>query len=388
MTAAQKDDLLKDAIAEATGKSASTLKRKDVQKYRKEAAVDKLSSTFSECAGAGVADCMADAKAALKKSLGRSEDVTSTELNRYRHKAAMAKVAALKSACADTNTADDACKTELKAKIKELTGKDVDETGLQKIVRKGAEGAAREFMSSCGGAAREAYEASSKNDAAKTTLRTALKACRTGDVKEGLKEALGDKDGSAITEEDIIEFTKQGIGSHAATVMEACMEAAAGVEAEVAKCESVDVLKETLIEASGDPLVKPAAAVELRRQLAADAFTEAQEAANDAATSLSGSDDAAKVKAAQSEAKAVFKAQTGKDLDAVDATEIKQDAVASSIADAARACIDAGDDCAGGDVVIDKVAATANGDMPAVKDATAATDAGATKESSKDDKKK
>ena len=141
------------------------------------------------------------------------------------------------------------------------------------------------------------YEASSKDDAAKTTLRTALKACRTGDVKEGLKEALGDKDDSDITEEDIIEFTKGGIGSHAATVMDACVEAAAGDKAELANCASVSTLKETLIEASGNPLVEADEAVELKRQLVADAFIEAQEAANDAATGLAGPDDTARVKA-------------------------------------------------------------------------------------------
>ena len=70
---------------------------------------------------------LADAKAALKKSLGRATDVTSTELNRYRLKAAIAKVASIKSACVDTDAADADCKTELEEKIKELTGKDVDE---------------------------------------------------------------------------------------------------------------------------------------------------------------------------------------------------------------------------------------------------------------------
>ena len=75
---AKKDDLLKDAIAEATGKDVSKLEGMDVQKYRKEAAVDKLSSTFSACKDAGIDDCLDDAKFELKKSLGRSTDVTTT----------------------------------------------------------------------------------------------------------------------------------------------------------------------------------------------------------------------------------------------------------------------------------------------------------------------
>jgi hypothetical protein len=159
----------------------------------------------------------------------------------------------------------------------------------------------------------------------------------------------------------------------------------------VAKCESVDVLKETLIEASGDPLVKPAAAVELKRQLAADAYIDAQEAANDAATGLAGPDDTARVKAAQDEAKALFKAQTGLDLDVMDTTKVKQDATASSIADAARACAAAGSYCTDSDAVIEKAADTASGDMPAVK--AAANKGGrrlarVTKDSTKDEKKK
>ena len=124
----------------------------DVQKYRKEAAVDKLSSTFAACKDAGENDCLADAKLALKKSLGRSTAVTSTELNRYRRKAAMTKVAALKSACLDSGMNKTACKKELKEKVKDLVGKDVDDTTCRNC-SKGAEVA--EVMSSCGGTARE-----------------------------------------------------------------------------------------------------------------------------------------------------------------------------------------------------------------------------------------
>jgi len=358
-----KDELLKDAIAEATGMDVSKLKRVDVQKYRKEAAVDKLSSTFAACKDAGMDDCLADAKVALKKSLGRSKNVTSTELNRYRRRAAMAKVAALKSACLNAGMNKTECKKELKDKVKDLVGKDVDDTSLQKIVRKGAEGTAREFMSSCGGAAREAYEKSKRDDDAKTALRKALKECRTGDVKEGLLEALGEKDASAIDEEDVIEFAKEGIGSHAATVMDACVEAAAGNSNELKKCNSVENLKNTLIEASGDPLVEADDAVKLKRQLVADAFVGTQEAANDAAAEAkeSGVEDTKAMNDATKEAKDLFLAQTGLNLDEIDATEIKEDAMARSIADAAKACVDAESDCA--DDVIEKAANMVSGIM-------------------------
>merc|ERR1711937_186039 len=65
-------------------------------------------------------------------------------------------------------------------------------------------------------------------------------------------------------------------------------------------------------------------------------------------------------------AKALFKAQTGMDLDAIDATQIEEDAIARSIADAAKACVDAGDECTDGDNVIDKAADLASGKMPDV----------------------
>jgi hypothetical protein len=162
-------------------------------------------------------------------------------------------------------------------------------------------------------------------------------------------------------------------------VMDACVEAAAGDSTELANCESVDTIKETLIEASGNPLVEADEAVELKRQLIAKAFVESQEAANDAAADATASganaDEISKAKEeAQADAKALFNAQTGKDLDDVDMdfTEIKENAMASSIADAVCACVDAGPDCTDADAVISKAANTANGEMPGADEAAKA----------------
>merc|ERR1711871_1894128 len=278
------------------------------------------------------------------------------------------------------------CKKELKDKVKDLVGKAIDDIGLQKLVRKGAEGATREFMSSCGGAAREVYEKSQKDESAKTALKGALKACRIGDVKEGLREALGKDKNTAISEEDVIEFAKEGIGSHAATVMDACVEAAEDNKPELEKCRSVATVKETLIEASGNPLVEADDAVELVRQLVADAFAGMQEAANDAAIEAkkSGVGDEKAIEDAKKEAKELFKAQTGLNLDEMDATEIKEDAMARSIADAAKACVDAEGECTDND----KAADVASGKMPDVKSTGGRRLKAVGKDSTKDEKKK
>merc|ERR1711871_406689 len=53
----------------------------------------------------------------------------------------------------------------------------------------------------------------------------------------------------------------------------------------------------------------------------------------------------------------------------MDFTEIKENAMATSIADAVRACVDAGSGCTDADAVISKAANTANGEMPGADEA-------------------
>jgi hypothetical protein len=383
-----KDDVLKEAIARASGKSQSDVKTEDVEGYRRDSAVGRVALMVDACkdADATEAECLENAREAVTTALGRTKNVTDTELMRYRYGAAAEEIARMQAACLKTNVSAEHCHEQVEAKAESFSGKPMNGTELEKIVRGGAEGTALEYSMSCGDIAHDAYDKDKNKD--EDALKVALKNCRDV-VKQGLMEALGEKEGDDknITEADVLVYVHQGTKTYAAKSWEACV-AAAVVDND---CGSEENMLNVLIKATGNPLVPSEEAVALTGDVMAGVFLSAQRMGDRAADATDDKDaadtDEIMVKY-DKEAKDYFFEATGTKLDGnYDPSMMQKKATADSIVDAALACSDVDEDCEDAEKLLSEAIATAEGRMPSLnKNATIDVPAGVSSTWTKEDK--